>query len=209
MKLHAFVAMPFGTKQGTDFNDIYNDYIRPGLEQAGFEVVRADEELRSGDIRVDMFQELLLADLVVVDLSIDNPNVWYELGVRHALRPRGVVQIQSQREYMPLMFMSTERCTTICGTVTSDPDRLDEDRKMLATVASETVHSWRGRRIARSINCSPFWSHRRGRACALAASTSFGRGTRVGRVACASLRRLAALATFWCWRTRYPTGCWK
>ena len=64
MKLHAFVAMPFGTKQGTDFNEIYNDYIRRGLEQAGFEVFRADEELRSGDIRVDMFQELLLADLV-------------------------------------------------------------------------------------------------------------------------------------------------
>ena len=36
-----------------------------------------------------MFQELLIADLVVVDITIDNPNVWYELGVRHALRARG------------------------------------------------------------------------------------------------------------------------
>jgi hypothetical protein len=40
---------------------------------------------RAGEIRVDMFQELLLADFVVVDLSIENPNVWYELGVRDAL----------------------------------------------------------------------------------------------------------------------------
>jgi hypothetical protein len=48
-----------------------------------------------------MFQELLLADLVVVDLSIDNPNVWYELGVRHALRARGVIQLKSKRDYMP------------------------------------------------------------------------------------------------------------
>jgi hypothetical protein len=36
-----------------------------------------------------------------VDLSIDNPNLWYELGVRHALRARGVVQIKCKRDYMP------------------------------------------------------------------------------------------------------------
>jgi hypothetical protein len=68
------------------------------LESAGFDVFRADEELRAGDIRTDMFQELLLADLVVAELSIDNPNVWYELGVRHALRARGVIQLQGTRE---------------------------------------------------------------------------------------------------------------
>ena len=98
MKPHAFVAMPFGTKQDAegnqiDFNAIYADYIRPALEDAGMEVFRADEEEEAGEIRKDMFFELLVADLVVADLSIDNPNVWYELGVRHALRARGVVLI--------------------------------------------------------------------------------------------------------------------
>ena len=101
MLLHTFVAMPFGVKQGIDFNRVYADYICPGLESAGFEVFRADQEQRAGDIRTDMFQELLLADLVVVDLSIDNPNVWYELGVRHALRARGVLLVQSERDYQP------------------------------------------------------------------------------------------------------------
>ncbi len=148
MKLHAFVAMPFGTKQGTNFNEIYSGYIRPSLEKAGFEVFRADEELRSGDIRVDMFQELLLADLVVVDLSIDNPNVWYELGVRHALRPRGVVQIQSQREYMPFDVYVDRTLHYHVRDGHLDPDHLDEDCKMLATVATETVQSWRGRKIS-------------------------------------------------------------
>ena len=52
----------------------------------GLNSFRADEEIRAGDIKTDMFQELLVADLVVADLTIDNPNVWYELGVRHALR---------------------------------------------------------------------------------------------------------------------------
>ncbi|MFN9913760.1 MAG: hypothetical protein ACK53L_14295, partial [Pirellulaceae bacterium] len=54
-------------------------------------------EQRAGDIRADMFQELLLADLVLADISIDNPNGWYELGVRHALRSRGVVLISGGR----------------------------------------------------------------------------------------------------------------
>src|SRR5918996_5511820 len=101
MAHHAFVAMPFGIKEDIDFNAVFRELIKPALEDAGFEVFRADEEMRAGNIRTDMFQELLLADLVVADLSIDNPNVWYELGVRHALRARGVIQIKCQRDYMP------------------------------------------------------------------------------------------------------------
>ena len=98
---HAFVAMPFGTKEDIDFDAIYSAFIRPALEQAGFEVQRADEEEAAGNIRHDMFQELLLADLVLVDLTIDNPNVWYELGVRHALRSRGVVHVSSRTGKTP------------------------------------------------------------------------------------------------------------
>src|ERR1700682_1061931 len=101
MPYHVFVAMPFGVKEGIDFNRVYNDLIKSSLEAAGFEVFRADEEQRAGNIRIDMFQELLLADLVVVDLSIDNPNVWYELGVRHALRARGVIPIACRQGPMP------------------------------------------------------------------------------------------------------------
>src|ERR671915_2397503 len=101
MAYHAFVVMPFGTKEQIDFNRVYQDYIKPALESAGFEVFRADQEMRAGDIRSDMFQELLLADLVVADLPIDNPNVCHELGGRHAARARGVLQIQSTRDYLP------------------------------------------------------------------------------------------------------------
>jgi tetratricopeptide (TPR) repeat protein len=96
---HAFVAMPFGRKPGpdgtteVDFNAIWKLLLKPALEHAGFEAFRADEEQRAGDIRVDMFQELLAADMVLVDLTVPNPNVWYELGVRHALRERGVVLV--------------------------------------------------------------------------------------------------------------------
>jgi hypothetical protein len=96
MKPHAFAVMPFGSKPDVDGNLIrlqpcVQGLHRARLEDAGLEVFRADQELRAGDIRTDMFQELLVADLVVADLTLANPNVWYELGVRHALRARGVV----------------------------------------------------------------------------------------------------------------------
>lgn len=60
-KPHAFVVMPFGKKEGfdgtvIDFNAIYQDLIKPALEEAGFEPFRADEETTTGDILTDMFQ---------------------------------------------------------------------------------------------------------------------------------------------------------
>src|SRR5207344_837178 len=134
MSYHAFVVMPYGTKDQIDFNRVYGDLIKPALEAAGFEVFRADEEMRAGDIRADMFQELLLADLVVADLSIDNANVWYELGVRHALRARGVIGISCRRDYMPF-DVYTDRALKYQikdnppGAAVPDPERLENDKK--------------------------------------------------------------------------------
>jgi hypothetical protein len=116
--LHVFVAMPFGTKEGIDFNQVYTVLIKPALEGAGFEVFRADEEMAAGNIRTDMFQELLLADLVV-DLSINSPNVWYELGVRHALRARGVILIDCRRDTILSISIPTASCATISKTGSS------------------------------------------------------------------------------------------
>lgn len=119
MSLRVFVAMPFGSKpdstgQPIDFDRIYHELIRPALEDAGLEVLRADEEQDAGDIRVDLFQELLMADLVVADLTLDNPNVWYELGVRHALRARGVVLVQGPRPTQPFdIYTDRKLCYTL------------------------------------------------------------------------------------------------
>jgi tetratricopeptide (TPR) repeat protein len=148
MNLHVFVAMPFGTKEKINFNKVYEDYIKPALEAEGFEVFRADEERRAGEIRTDMFQELLLADLVVVDLSIDNPNVWYELGVRHALRSRGVIQIKSTRDYMPFDVYTDRTLSYHIKDGVPDSAMLDEDKKALASFAVETCKSWHKYRIS-------------------------------------------------------------
>lgn len=144
MRPHAFVIMPFGKKKGGDgsifdFNAIYTQLIRPTLEMAGFEPFRADEETTSGDILTDMFQELLLADLCIVDMSIDNANVFYELGLRHAFRKRGIVHIQAGRAYMPFDIFNVR---TIPYHVTPDgipdPDFLEKDKAAISRVTRDT-----------------------------------------------------------------------
>ena len=153
MAYHAFVAMPFGIKEKIDFNAIYEFYIKPALESARFEVFRADEEMRAGNIRTDMFQELMLADLVVADLSIDNPNVWYELGVRHALRKRGAIQITCRIDHAPFDVL-TERSIkyhikeNAVGNGVPDPDHLEDDKRKLAQFATETINSWYDRKVS-------------------------------------------------------------
>lgn len=153
MTLHVFVAMPFGMKEGINFNKVYEDFIKPALEEEGFDVFRADEEIKAGNIRTDMFQELLIADLVVADLSIDNPNVWYELGVRHALRARGVIQINCQRDYMPFDVYTDRALPYHVKDGIPDSDFLDEDKKTLSAMAKATVSSWHSRKI------SPVYHH--------------------------------------------------
>ncbi|MBL8413907.1 MAG: tetratricopeptide repeat protein [Propionivibrio sp.] len=148
MALHVFVAMPYGHQQDIDFDAVYAEYLKPALEGAGFEVFRADEARRAGDIRADMFQELLLADLVVVDLTLDNPNVWYELGVRHALRARGVLLIQSERDFQPFDIYTERKLRYHLKDGRPDPHHLQGDRQSLASMALATMESWHGRAIS-------------------------------------------------------------
>jgi tetratricopeptide (TPR) repeat protein len=144
---HAFVVMPFGKKKGPDdrwidFNSIYQDLIKPALLEAGFEPFRADEESVSGDILTDMFQELLLADLVIADLSIDNANVFYELGVRHSLRKRGLIHIQCGRAYMPFDIFNVRTLPYHCNE-NGQPDRqyLEKDKQAIIKMARATWES--------------------------------------------------------------------
>lgn len=87
-----FVLMPFGKKPDTsgkmiDFDAVYNQVIRPAIEDAKLEPIRADEEMSGGIIQKPMFERLILCPFAVADLTTANANVFYELGVRHAVRP--------------------------------------------------------------------------------------------------------------------------
>jgi tetratricopeptide (TPR) repeat protein len=158
-KPHAFVAMPFGTKPGPDgqlinFNRVYAEYIEPALNAAGLTAFRADEETRAGDIRTDMFQELLVADLVVADLTIDNPNVWYELGVRHALRARGVVLLSGGRTTAFDLYTDRKLRYSL-NDGAPDPATVEEDKRKLTEMVRATMESWHGRKVSPVYNLLP------------------------------------------------------
>jgi tetratricopeptide (TPR) repeat protein len=109
MNYHAlcFVDMPFGQKPDlksgvvVDFDQIYNEAIKPAIEASGLEALRGDEERTGGIIHGAMFARLLLAEFVVADLTLANPNVFYELGIRHAAKPFTTVPIFANVSALP------------------------------------------------------------------------------------------------------------
>jgi len=102
-----FVDMPFEKKQDPstgveiDFDQVYNDAIKPAILAAGLDAIRGDEERTGGIIHAPMFARLLLSEYVVADLTLANPNVFYELGIRHAARPFTTVPIFANIHPLP------------------------------------------------------------------------------------------------------------
>lgn len=94
-----FVIMPFGEKAdiaGTqiDFDDVFEFLIKPPLDGLNMEVIRCDKIPSAGSIHREMLHHILHDDLAVVDITTLNPNVFYELGVRHTVRRSGTILIR-------------------------------------------------------------------------------------------------------------------
>jgi tetratricopeptide (TPR) repeat protein len=105
---NCFVAMGFGEKTAfylgkkkprtLDLDKTYENIIKPGAAAAGLDCLRADEIQHSTMIDKPMYEHLLSADVVVADISTSNANAIYELGVRHALRPRTTI-VMAEKEF--------------------------------------------------------------------------------------------------------------
>lgn len=112
MKPICFVIMPFGiktyTRTGTkkesvtiNFNTVYEEIIKPAIKDANMDPIRADEEQLRGSIHKPMFERIILSDYVVADLTGANANVFYELGIRHAVKPYTTVSIYEKNSELP------------------------------------------------------------------------------------------------------------
>lgn len=95
--------MGFGTKtdlatgRKINLDKSYEALIKPVVEGKGLACIRADEIKHSGAIDVPMYRQLLMADVVVADISTANANAFYELGLRHALRPRTTIVMSEEQ----------------------------------------------------------------------------------------------------------------
>jgi tetratricopeptide (TPR) repeat protein len=106
MKPLCFALMPFGRKTDEsgrmiDFDIIYQQIIAPAIIAADMEPMRADQERMGGAIHKAMFERLLLREYAVADVTGANPNVFYELGIRHATRPRSTVILFAEGTALP------------------------------------------------------------------------------------------------------------
>ena len=84
-----FVIMPISDIDGYDkghFCNVYNSLIKPAIEKAGYQPERADEIKSSNLIAVDIIERICSTPIAICDISACNPNVFYELGIRHAMK---------------------------------------------------------------------------------------------------------------------------
>ncbi len=105
--MRAFVIRGFDKKKGIDFERVHQELIAPALAEAGIDGGDTTKIIvQAGSIHKDMFRELVMADVVVADVSVHNANVFYELGIRHAVRPRSTVLIYTKIDEVPFDLLS-------------------------------------------------------------------------------------------------------
>jgi len=92
-----FVMMPFGPPLGGYYDTVY----KPAIEKAGLQPVRADAEIfGAGKIMDQIWSGIRTAKVLVAELTLRNPNVFYELGLAHALK-KPVVLVSSNEGDVP------------------------------------------------------------------------------------------------------------
>ncbi len=84
-----------------DFDVVQELLLRPALAALRIQGDAASAVVVAGNIREDMFNRLITADVVIADLSVHNPNVYYELGIRQAFRDKYTFLIRSNLSRYP------------------------------------------------------------------------------------------------------------
>jgi hypothetical protein len=130
-----FVIMPISDQDGYDkghFTRVYNYLIIPACKKAGFEPIRADDEIKTNHIVIDIIKKILNSDIVICDLSAKNPNVMYELGIRQAFNKKTVL----------IKDYKTSRVFDIQGLRTIDYDenlRIDDVQEKINKISDTLI----------------------------------------------------------------------
>ncbi len=88
MPKKCIVICPFGEEGSTErerSDDVFNNLIRPITQDMGYDAFRSIDDAKPGDITKRVIKDIYEADLVIADLTESNPNVFYELALRHSV----------------------------------------------------------------------------------------------------------------------------
>ena len=86
-----------------NFDTIYEQLVKPALLKAGLEPLIEREETSMGSIHKTMYEKILLCEFCIADITNVNPNVYYELGMRYAVKPYSTIPIIASSHF-PLPF---------------------------------------------------------------------------------------------------------
>jgi tetratricopeptide (TPR) repeat protein len=100
------VLMPFGRKYDQagrliDFDKVFSTIAAPAVAQAGMEAIRADGARLGGMIDKATIERIIHCNYILADISGIDPNIYYGLGLRHALRPNGTAVMFAERSAVP------------------------------------------------------------------------------------------------------------
>jgi hypothetical protein len=146
-----FIVRPFGKKSvvvpgkdgkdtsvDVDFDRIDKLLIQAALDKNGLHGVTTGVIAEAGNIRLDMFQMLIAHDVVIADISIENANVFYELGIRHGLRPKGTILLRFPTSGRDVPFdLKTDRY------IAYDRDQPAASVDLLAKSIKDTINAMR------------------------------------------------------------------
>ena len=91
-----FVIMPFKER----YFKIYEDHIEPVVREMGLKCKKADDFSTSKSILEDIWSNIAKSRFIIADLSTRNPNVFYEIGIAHAIG-KNVVLITDENDEVP------------------------------------------------------------------------------------------------------------
>lgn len=127
-----FVLMPFSP---TWSRELFDNYIKPACSEEGFIATRADDIYGIRGIMQDIWSHINKARIVIADLTTKNPNVFYEVGLAHALG-KDVILITQTMDDVPFDLRAV-RCIVYSLELTG-PAKLGHDLKStMAKVISE------------------------------------------------------------------------
>lgn len=121
-----FVLMPFEETM----RPIYDDHIRIVVESEGISCVRADEVVGTKQITWDVWEKINRARFLIADLTGKNPNVFYEVGIAHALG-KEVILVSQTMDDVPFDLQAL-RCITYSYT---PPGMKEMESKLRATIS--------------------------------------------------------------------------
>lgn len=128
-----FVILPLGAANSDvrkRSNQIFHHVITPAVEPLGFKVTRGDTLEQSGQISSQIIEKLLNAELVVADLTDHNPNVFYELAVRHSVG-KPYIQVIAEAQKLPFDIQGIRTVSFLH----TDLDSVDDAKNSIAGMA--------------------------------------------------------------------------